>query len=68
MQILEAFQSLWAMTQRPRQGAEMPLTEMMSKIAAAEFDGVDIVCEELSDRWEEALIIRDRVRQIWADL
>jgi hypothetical protein len=24
--------------------------------------------EELSDRWQEALIIRDRVRQIWADL
>jgi len=24
--------------------------------------------EELSDRWEEALIIRDRVRQIWDDI
>jgi len=24
--------------------------------------------EELSDRWAEALIIRDRVRQIWSDL
>jgi hypothetical protein len=24
--------------------------------------------EELSDRWQEALIIRDRVSQIWADL
>jgi hypothetical protein len=43
MQTLEVFQSLWAMTQRPREGAEMPLSEMMSKIAAAEFDGVDIV-------------------------
>ncbi len=24
--------------------------------------------EELSDRWQEALIIRDRVRQIWSEL
>ena len=24
--------------------------------------------EELSDRWEEALIIRDRVRRIWATM
>jgi hypothetical protein len=43
MQRLEVFQSLWAMTRRPRQGAEMPLAEMMKQIAAAGFDGVDIV-------------------------
>jgi hypothetical protein len=43
MQTLEVFQSLWAMTQRPRQGDEMSLARMMSKIAAADFDGVDIV-------------------------
>ena len=43
MQKLEIFQSLWAMTQRPRHGSEMSLSEMMSKIAAAGFDGVDIV-------------------------
>ena len=43
MQRLEVFQSLWAMTRRPRQGREMPLTEMMASIAQAGFDGVDIV-------------------------
>ena len=43
MQRLEVFQSLWAMTTRPWQGEEMPLAEMMAKIAAAGFDGVDIV-------------------------
>lgn len=31
------------MTRRPRQGAEMPLATMMAEIAAADFDGVDIV-------------------------
>jgi hypothetical protein len=43
MQKLEVFQSLWAMTQRPWKGAEMPLGKMMAKIADAGFDGVDIV-------------------------
>ena len=43
MQKLEIFQSLWAMTRRPGQGLEMPLAEMMAKISAAGFDGVDIV-------------------------
>ena len=43
MQKLEVFQSLWAMTQRPWQGEEKPLAEMMAQIAAAGFDGVDIV-------------------------
>jgi hypothetical protein len=48
MQTLEVFQSLWAMTQRPRQGVEMPLAQMMEKIAAADFDGVDIVYGDYS--------------------
>jgi hypothetical protein len=43
MQRLEVFQSLWAMTARPYRGEELPLTAMLAKIAAAEFDGVDIV-------------------------
>ena len=43
MQKIEIFQSLWAMTQRPRHGDEMSLAEMMAKIAAVDFDGVDIV-------------------------
>ena len=43
MQKLEVFQSLWAMTTRPWQGEEMPLAEMFETIAAAGFDGVDIV-------------------------
>ena len=43
MQRLEVFQSLWAMTRRPWQGEEMPLDEMMRRIAQAGFDGVDIV-------------------------
>jgi hypothetical protein len=49
MQTLEVFQSLWAMTQRPRQGAEMPLAQMVAKIAAADFDGVDIVYADYSE-------------------
>ena len=48
MQKLEVFQSLWAMTQRPRNGVEMPLAQMMAKIAAADFDGVDIVYGDYS--------------------
>lgn len=48
MQSLEVFQSLWAMTQRPRQGDELPLAEMMTKIAGADFDGVDIVYGDYS--------------------
>jgi hypothetical protein len=48
MQKLEIFQSLWAMTRRPWQGDEMPLAEMMSRIAAADFDGVDIVYGDYS--------------------
>ena len=43
MQQLEIFQSLWAMTQRPDDGIEMPLSQQFEKIAAAGFDGVDIV-------------------------
>ena len=43
MQTLEVFQSLWAMTTRPQQGDEMPLPTMFDKIAAAGFEGVDIV-------------------------
>ena len=49
MQKLEVFQSLWAMTQRPRNGVEMPLAQMMAKIAAADFDGVDIVYGDYSE-------------------
>ena len=48
MQKLEVFQSLWAMTQRPRQGIEMSLSQMMTNISAAGFDGVDIVCGDYS--------------------
>lgn len=43
MQNLEVFQSLWAMTRRPANGVEMPLDEQFEIIAAAGFDGVDIV-------------------------
>jgi hypothetical protein len=48
MQKLEVFQSLWAMTLRPRQGAEMSLAQMMANISAAGFDGVDIVYGDYS--------------------
>ena len=48
MQKLEVFQSLWAMTQRPWQGVEMSLSQMMAKISAAGFDGVDIVYGDYS--------------------
>jgi len=43
MQKIEVFQSLWAMMQRPENGIEMSLAEQMQKIAAAGFDGIDIV-------------------------
>jgi len=48
MQKLEVFQSLWAMTQRPLQGVEMSLSQMMTKISTAGFDGVDIVYGDYS--------------------
>jgi hypothetical protein len=43
MQKLEIFQSLWAMTQRPSDGVEMPMPEQLGMISAAGYDGVDIV-------------------------
>ena len=43
MQKIEVFQSLWAMMQRPADAIEMALPEQMRKIAAAGFDGIDIV-------------------------
>ena len=58
MQTLEVFQSLWAMTQRPRQGAEMPLAQMMAKIAAADFDGVDIVYGDYSEADLQSLLAK----------
>ena len=58
MQKLEVFQSLWAMTQRPRQGDEMSLAEMMSTIAAADFDGVDIVYGDYQQDELAALLVQ----------
>jgi len=43
MQVLEIFQSLWALEQRRADGFEWPLAEKFQKIANAGFDGVDIV-------------------------
>jgi hypothetical protein len=52
---IEIFQSLWAMTRRPANGVEMPLAEQMQKIAAAGFDGVDIVYGDFDDFDEQQL-------------
>jgi hypothetical protein len=61
MQKLEVFQSLWAMTQRPRNGVEMPLAQMMAKIAAADFDGVDIVYGDYSQAELQPLLAKWRL-------
>lgn len=61
MQKLEVFQSLWAMTQRPWQGSEVPLEQMMSKIAAAGFDGVDIVYGDYAEHDLQKLLIQHQL-------
>jgi hypothetical protein len=61
MQELEVFQSLWAMTRRPRQGDEMPLASMMSMIAAAGFDGVDIVYGDYAQAELSGLLAQHRL-------
>ena len=40
----------------------------LCELGPREYAMTDADGEEMSDRWEEALIIRDRVRQIWSDL
>lgn len=61
MQKLEVFQSLWAMTRRPRQGGEMPLGRMMSRIAAVGFDGVDIVHGDYEEAELAGLLAQHRL-------
>ena len=58
MQVLEIFQSLWALEQRRPDSFEWSLAEKMQKIADADFDGVDIVygdfsCEEIQPYLED---------------
>lgn len=48
MQVLEVFQSLWALEQRRPDGFEWSLADKMKKIADADFDGVDIVYGDFS--------------------
>ena len=61
MQKLEVFQSLWAMTRRPWQDDEMSLAEMMAKITAADFDGVDIVYGDYPQAELSALLAEHRL-------
>lgn len=61
MQTLEVFQSLWAMTSRPADGREMPLQQQFEKIAAAGFDGVDIVFGDYPAAQLEALLRQHRL-------
>lgn len=46
MQTLEVFQSLWAMERRRPDGLEWPLEEKFEMIAAAGYDGVDVVASD----------------------
>ena len=48
MQVLEIFQSLWALEQRRPDAFEWSLEEKIEKIANAGFDGVDIVYGDFS--------------------
>jgi hypothetical protein len=61
MQEIEVFQSLWAMTRRPADGMEMPLAEQMRKIAAAGFDGVDIVYGDFSEQQLSPLLAQHQL-------
>ena len=61
MQTLEVFQSLWAMTSRPADGREMPLAQQFEKIAAAGFDGVDIVYGDYAAAELEAQLLQHRL-------
>ena len=56
MQVLEVFQSLWALEQRRPDGFEWSLADKMEKIADAEFDGVDIVYGDFSSEEVKPLL------------
>jgi hypothetical protein len=58
MQVLEIFQSLWALEQRRPDGFEWSLATKMKKIADAGFDGVDIVYGDFS-REEVQPLLKD---------
>jgi len=46
MQTLEVFQSMWAMERRRPDDLEWPLEEKLAMIAAAGYDGVDVVASD----------------------
>ena len=46
MQTLEVFQSMWAMERRRPDGLEWSLEEKLEMIAAAGYDGVDVVASD----------------------
>lgn len=46
MQTLEVFQSMWAMERRRPDGLEWSLEEKLEMIAAASYDGVDVVASD----------------------
>jgi hypothetical protein len=57
MQVLEIFQSLWALEQRRPDGFEWSLADKMKKIADADFDGVDIVYGDFSSEEIQPFLI-----------
>ena len=58
---IEVFQSLWAMTRKPANGVEIPLAEQMQKIAAAGFDGVDIVYGDYGEQQLSPLLAQHQL-------
>ena len=63
MQRLEVYQSLWDMELRNPSARERTPEE-----AFAQFADADGRQQELSNRWDESLQIRDWVCEIWAEL
>ncbi len=59
-QQLRILQSLWAMERRRADEHEWPLQTQLAMIRDAGFDGA-----ELSDRWQDALVLKDMVKALW---
>jgi hypothetical protein len=51
-----------------RRHADDAVLNFLCELGPREYAMTGADGEELSDRWQEALMIRDRVRQIWSDL
>jgi len=67
VQKLLIFQSLWGMERLRSETAELALEEKIARIAHAGFDGVTdhFYDRDLTDRWADALRLRDMVQDRW---